>query len=146
MVINRFEGHYSFLSNFVSASVELDGVVYPAVENAFQAAKTLNLNQREVLRQCTAGHAKKAGRQLDLRPDWESVKVHVMRLLLQQKFAAGSELARSLLATGDAYICEGNTWHDNFWGACYCDRCVYTTKQNTLGMLLMQIRGDMSHG
>lgn len=39
-VVNRFAGIYEFLSNFYPAPVTLDGVVYPTVENAFQAAKT----------------------------------------------------------------------------------------------------------
>ena len=39
-VIDRFDGEYRFLSNFWYARVSLDGVVYPYVENAYQAAKT----------------------------------------------------------------------------------------------------------
>jgi predicted NAD-dependent protein-ADP-ribosyltransferase YbiA (DUF1768 family) len=35
-VINSFKGVFRFLSNFEEAEVELDGVKYPSVENAYQ--------------------------------------------------------------------------------------------------------------
>lgn len=49
------------------------------------------------------------------RPDWEDVKVDIMLGLLRQKFQH-PELGAKLLATGDAYLVEGNTWGDTFWG------------------------------
>lgn len=38
-----FRGEYDFLSNFYKCNVEHEGVIYSSVENAFQAAKTLDL-------------------------------------------------------------------------------------------------------
>jgi predicted NAD-dependent protein-ADP-ribosyltransferase YbiA (DUF1768 family) len=40
MAITSFKGKYGFLSNFMDAKVMLDGMEYPSVENAYQAAKT----------------------------------------------------------------------------------------------------------
>lgn len=41
-----FRGEYDFLSNFYKCNVEHEGVIYSSVENAFQAAKTLDLIER----------------------------------------------------------------------------------------------------
>ena len=40
--INRFNGDYIFLSNFYPVEVEYNGILYPSVEHAYQAQKTLN--------------------------------------------------------------------------------------------------------
>ena len=40
--IDSFHGVYRFLSNFWPAQVALDGIVYPTVEHAYVAAKTID--------------------------------------------------------------------------------------------------------
>lgn len=142
-IIIRFDGQYDFLSNFAVADVVLAGITYPTVENAFQAAKTLSVEARTPFTQCSPGYAKKLGRQVSLRGDWELIKDEVMFELLSQKFAAGTVMAERLLSTGTAYLCEGNVWHDNHFGACTCDKCLYTEHQNVLGTLLMRIRKSL---
>lgn len=144
-MIGEFQNECRFLSNFWPARVRLDGVEYPTVEHAYQAAKTLVLCERETIRaQETPGKAKRAGRRISLRPDWEQVKIGVMRDLLRQKFAPGTELAQKLLETGSEGIAEGNHWHDGFWGDCQCGRC--PRGQNWLGRLLMGIRAELRGG
>lgn len=39
--IKSFTGKYSFLSNFYPCKVLFEGVRYPSVEHAFQAAKNI---------------------------------------------------------------------------------------------------------
>ena len=53
---------------------------------------------------------------MSLRPDWESVKVKVMREIVHEKFAQNPDLAQRLIDTGDEYREEGNTWGDRVWG------------------------------
>jgi hypothetical protein len=48
--IEVFTGPYFFLSNFAESPVEFDGVIYPTVEHAFAAAKTLESAERERIR------------------------------------------------------------------------------------------------
>ena len=48
--IPEFSGKYNFLSNFSNSPIKYEGIVYPTVEHAFQAAKTLNINKRLRLR------------------------------------------------------------------------------------------------
>ena len=120
--------------------VIFDGEVYPSVEHAYQAAKTLDVIARGLFRHTfsTPGEAKRAGRRLELRADWEEIKVSVMESLLRQKFCdARTGLGRQLVDTGDHELVEGNTWGDRFWG-------VDGTGRNVLGKLLMQIRDDLT--
>ena len=139
--IEDFTGDYHFLSNFSPAQVRLDGVAYPTVEHAYQAAKTQEPEGRERIRGAsTPDLARKMGRKLTARPDWHDLKVEVMRDLVRQKFAGRPDLAELLLATGDADLVEGNTWHDNFWGQCRCPRCAEAKGLNWLGRLLMEVR------
>jgi ribA/ribD-fused uncharacterized protein len=141
-VIDDFFDDYYFLSNFYSAPTEFEGVVYPTSENAYQAAKTTHIRSRKTFAdpECTPAWAKRLGRSLDLRPDWEEVKEQVMRDCLKSKFSDPA-LRALLQATGDAVLIEGNTWHDNIWGVCTCHRCP-GNGQNLLGQLLEELRGQ----
>ena len=132
--ITSFTKEYAWLSNFFPAIVTYDGMTYPTVEHAFQAAKTLDMEKRkEIVAAVTPGRAKRLGRQVKLRPDWEEIKINIMAELLHKKFKH-KELREKLLATGDAYLEEGNTWNDNFWGNCNGHGA------NWLGILLMKER------
>lgn len=142
-IIIRFEGPWDCLSNSHPSPIALDGMVYPTVENAFQAAKTFDTGKRDLFTKCAPIYANKMGRSLVLRSDWTRVKKDIMEELLRKKFVPGSKLAERLLSTEGAYLCEGNTQHDNYWGACFCDRCLYTIHENTLGLLLMQVREEL---
>lgn len=140
-VIDRFEGDHRFLSNYAPGAVVLEGVDYPTVEHAYQAAKTLDPEERRLIRQATTpGKAKKLGSKLNQRPDWPEVKVEIMGDLVREKFQRHPDLLKLLLATGDAELVEGNVWHDNFWGRCACPRCAAIPGQNRLGRLLMEVR------
>ncbi len=137
-MISAFAGQYRFLSNFYQSVVRMDGVDYPTVEHAFQAAKNPSAAYRErVASAREPGHAKRLGRMVMLRADWEHVKLDVMLALLRIKFYRGGDLADRLLATGDHELVEGNTWGDAYWGVCN------GVGENHLGKLLMQVRGEL---
>jgi ribA/ribD-fused uncharacterized protein len=143
MIIDKFEGKYAFLSNFYASIVQEDGITYPTIEHYFQAQKTLNpFERKEIAATATPGQAKRAGRNVTLREDWEEVKDSVMLQGLRLKFDI-EELANMLLETGDAYLEEGTTWHDNTWGNCSCPKCENIPGQNRLGTLLMQVRQEL---
>ena len=127
----------TFLSNFYPSPIVLDRITYPTVEHAFQAAKTDDRLERERIAGLpTPGAAKRAGRKVSLRPDWEQVKVGIMVELVRRKFA-DPDLAGKLLATGDEELVEGNTWNDRFWGVCR------GTGRNELGKVLMRVRAEL---
>ncbi|NEC08979.1 NADAR domain-containing protein [Streptomyces sp. SID7909] len=132
--IDRFTGPWEFLSNYSAAMVRLDGIEYPTVEHAYQAAKTLDLSIRtRIAGEPDPDEAKRLGRRHADRPDWEEAKVAVMRSLVEQKFQ-DPELRERLLATGTAELVEGNDWGDEFWGVCAGHG------QNTMGLILMALR------
>ncbi len=134
-MISGFSGKYRFLSNFFSAPVKYEGVHYPTVEHAFQAAKTRDKGLRRVIRGLRSpGEAKRFGRRLALRSDWGKIRVKVMEDLVWDKFSGDQLLARKLLMTKDAELVEGNTWGDIFWGVCYGQG------ENHLGKILMRVR------
>src|SRR5579864_1848661 len=86
--ITSFTGEYRFLSNFWPCSITYEATDYPSVEHAFQAAKTLNQNERLLIRSLPSpAQAKRAGKKVVLRPDWEQTKVGIMRSLLHEKFS-----------------------------------------------------------
>ncbi len=134
---------YFFLSNFYPSSVHYDGATYMTVEHAYQAAKTLNPATRLLIANCSSpAGAKAQGKQVVLRSDWDLIKFDIMEHLLEQKFPGGSVLAEKLLATGDAYLTEGNYWHDLVWGQCFCTRHNWMGS-NRLGGILMDIRASL---
>lgn len=140
--IASFEGKFAFLSNFFPSPIFHENILYPTNEHFFQAMKTMNIDEREAIAKAkTPGIAKRMGRRVTLRPDWEEIKIEVMRLGLMLKFT-NRELAEQLLATGDADLIEGNTWHDNTWGICFCEKCGCVGK-NWLGHLLMELREEL---
>ena len=144
-MINRFEGKYSFLSNFYQSTISDGNLMFPTVEHMFQAAKTINMAEYEKIAYArTPNEAKYLGRHVTLRKDWEEVKEQVMYKALVEKFSI-PELRRSLLATGDEELVEGNVWHDNTWGNCTCERCRDIEGQNKLGKLLMKIREEIKN-
>src|SRR2546423_7924182 len=102
MIESSFRDDLAFLSNLytVADGVEYDGGKYPTLENAFQAAKTLDPDERKAFETVSPLIARRMGRKVELRPNWDFVKVDVMKQLVQIKFAKES-LQEKLVATGD---------------------------------------------
>jgi ribA/ribD-fused uncharacterized protein len=137
VTIAFFRGKYAFLSNFYEAATEFEGVVYPTSEHAFQAAKSLHSGDREAIRNApTPRQAKRMGKQVKLREDWEEIKYEVMLTCLRSKFSRG-DLRTRLLASWKEPLEEGNTWGDTVWGV------VNGVGQNLLGKALMQVRDEI---
>lgn len=152
MTISRFRDRWYFLSNFFPAWVEIEHPVSgsidyaPTAEHAYQMAKTLNSAEKlAILHAPGPAEAKKKGRGVTLRDDWEDVKVTHMHAIVFRKFMDNPHLQTLLLKTGDELLIEGNTWHDNIWGDCHCNRrseC-QVAGQNLLGGILMQVRHSL---
>ena len=128
-----FRGDYFFLSNMYSCKVH----GYRSAESAFQAAKCADPAGRDAFRNLSGAEAKKLGKRVVLRPDWEEIKLDVMYAALKCKFTENPELKRKLLATGSTYLEERNTWGDTYWGT------VGGVGHNHLGELLMILREEL---
>lgn len=142
-----FSGQLEFLSNFYTLPepIFMYGKPYPTVEHAYQAAKAISKTDRELICSAsTAGYAKKLGRMVNCRHDFEQIKIEVMIELIKRKFATQS-LQEMLASTKDLYLIETNYWHDNFWGDCCCKECGNIKGENHLGIILMQRRFHLLH-
>ncbi|MBR0278952.1 MAG: NADAR family protein [Synergistaceae bacterium] len=137
-VIARFREEYEFLSNFYEVPVTFEGLTYGSSEAAFQAQKSSDPSEREKFTALRPNDSKKAGREIQLRPDWEEVKVSVMEGILRAKFTQNPDLMEKLSATNQALLVEGNNWKDTFWG--FDVNLGYGG--NMLGQLLMKIRAE----
>lgn len=137
--IDRFMYNHHFLSNFYPASVDFEGLSFPTIEHAYQAAKTLDPVERIRIRNYEKpGQAKRRGKKVVLRPDWEAVKFKIMEDLVRQKFTGNRNLKALLLETGDRPLIEMNTWGDRIWGV---DE--HGVGENNLGKTLMKIRAEL---
>lgn len=136
-MINGFTGNYRFLSNFYHAPVVVSGISYLNNEAAFHAAKVLDPKQRAIFSTLNPSDAKRQGRRVKLRADWDIVSIEIMELCLRVKFMTYPELAKKLVETGDQELVEFNNWGDQKWGK------TAQGGKNILGQLLMLIRTDL---
>ena len=138
-IIDSFREDFYFLSNFYKASILYDGIIYTNAEAAFQAQKTNNMVERVYMSEMGPVEAKRYGRKVKLRKDWNDVRLSVMKDIVYAKFSQNLDLKEKLLATGDAPLEEGNDWGDRFWGT------VGGSGENHLGKILMEIRKEFQN-
>jgi ribA/ribD-fused uncharacterized protein len=153
-MITKFDGRYSFLSNFYPCKIDYQGIVYKSVE-AFYVAMKVNNDQmidgryytagdfRELISKIESpGKVKRIGKVIRVRSDWEDKKLEFMNWAVREKFK-DEHLKEMLLSTGNVDLIEGNWWHDIFWGQCTCEKCAGKGK-NHLGKILMKVRDELS--
>ena len=135
-MICQFKDNYYFMSNFYPFKLIYNGIEYQNTEAAFQAQKCKYLLERNQFSKLNPSEAKRLGRRVELRPDWEQVKDGIMYNIVLTKFSSDEYLAYKLLETGEEVLMEGNTWKDTYWGV---DLDTMQGK-NKLGLILMKVR------
>ena len=135
-MICQFRDDYYFMSNFYPFKLIYNGIEYQNTEAAFQAQKCKYLPERNQFSKLNPSEAKRLGRHVELRPDWEQVKDGIMFNIVLTKFSSDEYLAYKLLETGEEELMEGNTWNDTYWGV---DLDTMQGK-NKLGLILMKVR------
>jgi ribA/ribD-fused uncharacterized protein len=126
---------YFEFSNSYESSFELDGKWWRTVEHYFQAKKTLNNNDQELIRLASSvSYVRKIGKVVKVREDWEDVKEDFMYRALRAKFTQNSNLKIMLLATGSLKLGE-NSPNEFYWGC---------RGKNRLGELLMRLRDEFN--
>lgn len=140
-----FFGDYSFLSNFATCKSgvailgpTLNTYRFPTSEHAYMALKTKNpLQWSDLLLDNSPHYARKYGRtKVELREDWETIRITAMELAVYAKFSQNLDLLQKLISTGDKYLEETNYWGDTFWGVDSETR----VGENNLGKTLMKVR------
>jgi len=146
MKIEQFQDEYRFLSNFYPSPFKLGEytIEYSTVEHYYQSQKCANKNDAINIIKCrTPGQAKRLGSTVSLISVWEETKDLVMETGVKAKFDQNADLAVLLISTHPSVLIEGNYWHDNYWGKCYCHRCRHKRGLNVLGKILMEMRGKL---
>jgi len=72
-----------------------------------------------------------------INPNWDTVRMEVMRKGLTAKFTQNPQLLKLLLETGPRYLIEDSP-RDSFWGAA-------KNGQNHLGKLLVELRAKLAN-
>ncbi len=139
--IRGFFEDYRFLSNFHPCDVKVAGRIYCSSEHAYMALKTTDEEERLLIRNAaTAVEAKRLGQQVTLRPNWDSLRLIAMRMVVLAKFKNTPHLKKKLLDTGDKFLEETNNWGDTFWGV----DMRRNKGENHLGLILMSVRSELS--
>lgn len=128
----RFRDEFYFLSNMFPVEIKIGEYTFSCAESAFQASKCLLPEDKKRFESLNGFEAKKLGRKVKLRPDWNEVRIPLMRRILKIKFSH-PDLAEKLMKV-EGVIVEDNTWNDTFWGKCR------GVGENHLGLILMELR------
>ncbi len=136
-MIDRFTDKYEFLGNFYDCEITYEGIKYLSSESAYQAQKVAEWEKRKGFALLSPSDAKKAGRNVKLRQDWEEIKLDVMYQICKTKFVQHPELAIKLMQTGNEELIEGNHHGDTYWGM------ADGVGENYLGRTLMRIRNEI---
>lgn len=136
-----YEHDFYMFSNFASFRLAWKGLDFDTSEHAYHWEKfkeDAELRHRIRLARSAHDAFKLAEKFRDKRrPDWDSVKVDIMREILREKANQHEYVRRKLLQTGDRELIE-DSWRDAFWG--------WGPKkdgQNMLGRLWMEIREEI---
>lgn len=139
------ERPYGMFSNLYRIPVELDGVVYPTAEHAYQAGKARKAAVREWLMSAPSpallAMAAHGLYYWDITPGWSTNKFDRMRRVLAAKFSQHEDLKELLLSTGNSRLVESATIDNEvnrLWGE------VNGVGRNMLGNLLMEVREQLN--
>lgn len=139
----RFGGLSNMAPGF---PLRVNGVRIRTSEALYQACRFPHLPdvQRKIIDEHSPMTAKMRSKPFrrDSRPDWDAVRVKIMRWCLRVKLAQNwREFGRLLLATGDRPIVEQSR-KDDFWGAKVAEDGSLVG-MNVLGRLLMELREQL---
>ncbi|MFA6031435.1 MAG: NADAR domain-containing protein [Myxococcota bacterium] len=139
----RFGGLSNMAPGF---PLRVNGVRIRTSEALYQACRFPHLPdvQRKIIDEHSPMTAKMRSKPFrkDSRPDWDAVRVKIMRWCLRVKLALNwREFGRLLLATGDRPIVEQSR-KDDFWGAKVAEDGSLIG-MNVLGRLLMELREQL---
>lgn len=140
-----YEQDFYVLSNFSAFTLQWRGLRFDTSEAAYHYEKFIGGGilakavAYSILNAPSAHVAFKIAEQnKDIRrPDWDVVKIGIMRDILRAKLEQHEYVRRKLLATGDRELIE-DSWRDDFWGW-----GPNRDGQNMLGRLWMELRAEL---
>ena len=140
-----YEQDHYYLSNFSAFRVNWAGHDFDTSEHAYQWYRFNRFSAERQAGILMARSAHEAFRyaqdnKVYQRPDWDDMKVGVMRDILLAKARQHEYVRRKLLQTGTRTLIE-NSWRDAFWG--WGEN---RDGQNMLGKLWMEVRAELRAG
>jgi type I restriction enzyme S subunit len=145
IVFLKTDEPFGGLSNMAGGyPIHVDGVRILTSEALYQACRFPHLPdvQKLIIGQISPMTAKMRSKpyRKDSRPDWDQVRVRIMRWSLRMKLANNwNAFSTLLLKTGERPIVEESR-KDDFWGAKVVDDGDTLIGMNVLGRLLMELR------
>lgn len=134
--ITGFFNQYRFLDNGYRVEVGLYDGRYPSVVNAYEAAKTVDLDLRLPFESCGPLEAIELGKTLVVRDGLDELRPYIMLFFIRQKFSK-EPLRTMLLDTGNDELINDNACGDTYWGVCK------GIGQNMLGKIIMRVRNEL---
>lgn len=147
VAFRKTDGRFGGLSNMAPGfPLRVNGVVIRTSEALYQACRFPHLPdiQRLIIDESSPMTAKMKSKpyRTQSRPDWDSVRVRIMRWCLRVKLSQNwNKFSALLLATGVRPIVEDSR-KDDFWGAKPIDD-EELVGRNVLGRLLMELREQL---
>lgn len=136
-----YERDFYIFSNFSAFNIWWMNRYYDTSEHAYQCMKFPDRNDiaSDIYLAPSAHEAFKIAERhrSERRPDWDDVKVSIMKGILHAKADQHEYVYRKLMATGDRELIE-DSWRDDFWG--------WGPKRdgkNMLGKLWMEVRDEL---
>ena len=143
-VIGFYPREFYPLDNFSSFKVEWNGYLYASLEEAYQAARFMGVNE-ELVEKIKSSHSADEAQRIAYsnkdkqREDWDEIKVSVMEELLRLKIEQNPYVKKKLLQTKDYMIVEDSP-KDSFWG--WGEN---RDGENNLGKLWMKLRNEIQN-
>jgi ribA/ribD-fused uncharacterized protein len=135
-----YEHEYYVFSNFSSFMIEWKGNLCMTTEHAYHTEKFFDNKIKEDIRSARSAHDSQKLAQTykeNYRPDWDDVKVGIMKEILHAKVTQHPYVKKKLLESGDRKLVE-DSWRDDFWGW-----GPNKNGQNMLGKLWMEVRDEV---
>ena len=150
-VVKRYVESKKYCINWFSnmrrmdSPITYEGINYWTVENFYVAMKVPNNSvrhrERQKIAQMNPGLVKKYGKTLNIRKDWNIVKMDFMRIGIEHKFKKGTSWYEKLYSY-DKPCVEWNNWGDVFYG-----KCIFSKEgENHLGKLIDRIKTEEIYG
>ena len=104
----ELKGPYKCLGNSYSATIMVEGIAYPSVEHAFQAAKVSDRAIKFQISKASLAEVRNLLEDVWIRPNWNDVKYATLHQLVKLKFESNKELAKVLMGTGTQLLGNKN--------------------------------------
>jgi ribA/ribD-fused uncharacterized protein len=119
---------------------KLDGLIWPAVENYFQAQKVRDDRLKDIFTLILPFKARVLGNNISLSEDFENNKLSIMKKAIYAKFSQNEDLKELLLLTGNVELIEYAPWDrkGSYWGV-----NADGVGENHTGKILMEVREEL---